>query len=134
MQYAKKHKKIIALLLRKTGKVKEAELVLSSDKYKYEIGKAIRDARSFLGIGAVDDEALLDAVRRYENRDCPVFKECTRSKCEGGVWCDIYNLAGSHSFVGNNFRDLGIHVGDIPRRKRREIMLEMIKKKSTKRK
>lgn len=128
MEYTYKHKRIIAALLKKAGKRKEADVVLSDDKYRFEISEAVREARSILGIGAVDDDALLDALRRYENRDCPIFKECLLSKCEGGVWCNIYNLGGSHSFVGNGFRNLGTHVTDIPRKRRREIMLEMIKK------
>lgn len=129
MEYTNRHKKIIALLLRKAGKEKEADVVLSDDKYRFEISEAIRDARRLLGIGAVDDDALIDALRRYENRDCPIFKECPLPKCEGGVWCHIYNLGGSHSFVGDSFRHLGVHVSDIPRKKRREIMLGMIKER-----
>ena len=132
MEYTNKHKKIIAILLKKAGKSKEAYLVLSDDKYRLEISEAIRDARRLLGIGAVNDDALIDALRRYENRDCPIFKECPLPKCEGGVWCHIYNLGGSHSFIGDSFRNLGTHVGDIPRKKRREIMLEMIEERVAK--
>lgn len=130
MEYTNEHKKIIATLLRKAHKEEEAKIALSSDEYSYEIGEAVRNARSMLGTGAVDDDALLDALRRYENRDCPIFKECPLSKCEGAVWCRIYNLGGSHSFVGDAFRDLGQHVTDIPRTKRREIMLEMVRERS----
>ncbi len=132
MKYTSEHKKIIVTLLKKAHKEKEAKIALSSDAYRHEIGEAVRDARSILGIGAVDDDALLDALRRYENRDCPIFKECPLAKCEGAVWCDIYNLGGSHSVVGDAFRTLGRHVTDIPRMKRREIMLEMMRERSIK--
>ena len=96
MEYTQKHRNIIATLLKKAGKSKEAKVVLSCDEYKIEISNAIRQARSILGIGAVNEEELLDAVRRYENRDCLVLKECPFPRCEGGVWCNIYNLGGSH--------------------------------------
>lgn len=128
MKYTNRHKKIIAVLLKKAGMTKEADIVLSASEYSFEISNAIRNARSILDIGAVDEDALLDAVRRYENRNCPIFKECQFLKCEGGVWCNIYNLGGSHSFVGDQFRHLGTHATDVPIRKRREIMLDMVKK------
>ena len=130
MEFTKKHKDIICRLLRKAGKTQEAEIVSSPDEeYVPEISLAIREARSILGIGAVKDNQLLDALRRYETRHCLVFKECPYPRCEGGVWCNVYNLGGSHSFVGDRFRNIGTHVTDIPRRKRREIMLKMIKDK-----
>ncbi|MFA4874772.1 MAG: hypothetical protein WC956_09235 [bacterium] len=127
MEYTSKHKKLLAELLRKADKKKEAEKILSDNEYRFEISEAIRNARSIVGIEANDD-VLLDALRRYENRDCPIFKECPFPRCKGAVWCDVYNLGGSHSSVGSKYRHLGAHVTDIPKKMKKEIMLEMIKR------
>ena len=110
MEYTKKHKNLIAKLLKKAGMIEEAKFVLSCDEYKYEISEAMRDAvkKTKTGIGA--NLALLDAARRYETRDCAIFKECSLPHCEGGVWCDIYNLGGSHGRIGNAYRHLADHV------------------------
>ncbi len=132
MDYTKKHKDLIAGLFKKAGMLKEGEIVLSCDEYKYDIGKAMRDAASktMTGIGA--NPELLDAARRYENRDCAIFKECTLLHCEGGVWCDIYNLGGSHGFIGTAYRHLGKSAYDVPLSERRKIMLEMLEYKTKK--
>lgn len=126
MEYGLKHKNLIAKLFKKAGMLEEANTVLSCDKYKYEIASAMRDAaiKANVPIGATP--ALLDAVRRYENRDCAIFKECTLPRCEGGVWCDIHNLGGSHGRIGDAFRQLGESAYDVPLRKRRKLMLEML--------
>lgn len=54
MDYTKKHKDLIAKLFKKVGMLKEAKIVLSCDEYKYDIGKAMRDAvsKTKTGIGA----------------------------------------------------------------------------------
>lgn len=126
MEYKDKHKRIIADYLRNAGKDKEADTVLSDEEYRFEISDAIRDARSILGPARRDD-LLLDALRRYETRNCPIFKECPKSRCDGAVWCNIYNLGGSHSFTGEKYEHLGRHITDIPKENRGEIMLKMIK-------
>ena len=105
--------------------IEEAEKVLSCDDYKHEIAKAMRDAAQKLKIPI--GSALLDAARRYETRDCAIFKECTLRHCEGGVWCSIYNLGGSHGRIGSAYSHLGKTVIDIPLRKCRNLMLEMLK-------
>jgi hypothetical protein len=130
MEYTKKHKNLIAKLFKKAGMLEEANTILACDKYKYEIANAMRDAarKADVPIGATPD--LLDAARRYENRDCAIFKECTLSRCEGGVWCDIQNLGGSHGRIGDAFRYLGKSAVDIPLRKRRKLMLEMLEYKT----
>jgi hypothetical protein len=129
MEYAKKHKKIIANLLKKAGMLKEAKIILSRDAYSYEISDAIRDAASKAKVSIVSNPALLDALRRYENRSCSIFKECTLPHCEGGVWCNIYNLGGSHGQIGFAYGHLGQSAFDIPLRKRRKLMLEMLEDK-----
>ena len=137
MEYTKKHKNLIAKLFKKAGMLEEANIVLTRDKYKYEIANAMRDAarKADVPIGATPE--LLDAARRYENRDCAIFKECTLPHCEGGVWCDIHNLGGSHGRIGDAFRYLGESAFDVPLKKRRKLMLEMLeyknRRKSTKR-
>ncbi len=137
MEYTKKHKNLIAKLFKKAGMFEEASIVLTRDKYKYEIASAMRDAarKADVPIGATP--ALLDAARRYENRDCAIFKECTLPHCEGGVWCDIHNLGGSHGRIGDALRHLGESAYDVPLRKRRKLMLEMLeyktRRKSTRR-
>ena len=80
----KKHKNLIAKLFKKAGMVKDAEHVLSCDEYKYEISKAMRDAAGKMKTGIGANPELLDAARRYETRDCAIFKECSLSHCEGG--------------------------------------------------
>ncbi len=80
---------------------------MSCDKYKYEISRAMRDAACKAKISVGANPALLDAARRYETRDCAIFKRCSLSHCEGGVWCDIYNLGGSHGQIGDAYRHLG---------------------------
>lgn len=127
MEYAKKHKNIIAALLKRAGKKKEAAMALSCDTCQKEVSDAIREARSILGIATVNDKELLDTVRRYESRACPVFKECPLSMCEGIIWCEVYNLGGSHTSTGFQFKHLGSHVTDIPLKQRRKIMLDMIR-------
>jgi len=130
MEYTKKHKNLIARLFKKAGMLEEAKTVLSSDEYKHEIANAMRDAaqKTKKPIGA--NPALLDAARRYENRNCAIFKECTLRHCEGGVWCSIYNLGGSHGQIGSAYSHLGKSVTDIPLRKRRALMLEILEAKT----
>jgi hypothetical protein len=130
MEYTKKHKNLIANLFKKADMLEEAKIILSQDKYKHEIANAMRDAakRANVPIGATP--ALLDAARRYENRNCPIFKECTLPHCEGGVWCSIYNLGGSHGRTGDQYTHLGKHSVLVPVRKRRKIMLEMLEYKT----
>ena len=127
MKYTQKHKNLIAKIFKKAGMLNEAKTVLSCDKYKPEIGLAIRNAMTKLKIGATP--ALTDAVRRYETRDCVIFSECPLPRCEGGVWCNIYNLGGSHGSIGDAYRYLGKNLYDIPIKKRREIMFEILKLK-----
>ena len=133
MEYTKKHKNLIARLFKKARMLEEAKTVLSCDDYKYEIANAMREAaqKSKTPIGA--NPALLDAARRYENRDCVIFKECTLRHCEGGVWCSIYNLGGSHGQIGSAYSHLGKTVADIPLRKRRKLMLDMLDRKTRQR-
>ena len=126
MEYTKKHKSLMAGLFRKAGMLEEAKRVLSCDDYKPEIANAMRDAAKKARIPIGSTPALLDAARRYENRDCVIFKECTLRHCEGGVWCSIYNLGGSHGQIGSAYSHLGKTVADIPLRKRRKLMLEML--------
>ena len=126
MEYTKKHKSLMAGLFRKAGMLEEAKRVLSCDDYKPEIANAMRDAAKKARIPIGSTPALLDAARRYENRDCVIFKECTFRHCEGGVWCSIYNLGGSHGQIGSAYSHLGKTVADIPLRKRRKLMLEML--------
>jgi len=66
MEYTKKHKNLIAKLLKKAGMIEEAKFILSCDEYKCEISKAMRDStkKTKTSIGA--NPALLDAARRYE--------------------------------------------------------------------
>ena len=110
--------------------MKEAETILSRDDYNAEIALAMRDAARKANVPVGATPALLDAVRRYENRDCAIFKECTLPYCEGGVWCDIHNLGGSHGRIGDAFRYLGESAYDVPLRKRRKLMLEMLEYKT----
>ena len=126
MEYTKKHRNLIAKLFKKAGMFEEANIVLTRDKYKYEIANAMRDAASKAKVPIGATPELLDAARRYENRDCAIFKECTLPHCEGGVWCDIQNLGGSHGRIGDAFRYLGKSAVDVPLRKRRKLMLEML--------
>ena len=132
MKYTKKHKNLIAKLFKKAGMIKDAEFVLSFDEYKYEISKAMRDAAGKMKTGIGANPELLDAARRYETRDCAIFKECPLSHCEGGVWCDIYNLGGSHGSIGFAYRHLGSYAGEIPIKTRRKIMLEILARKTDK--
>ncbi len=129
MEYTKKHKGLIAKLFKKAGMVKEAKFVLSRDEYKYEISKAMRDAAGKTKISIGANPALLDAARRYETRDCAIFKECPLPHCEGGIWCDIYNLGGSHGRIGDAYRHLGDSANSVPLKKRRKIMLEILEYK-----
>src|SRR3989338_9058421 len=137
MEYTKKHKNLIAKLFKKAGMFEEANIVLTRDKYKHEIANAMRDAASKAKVPIGATPELLDAARRYENRDCAIFKECTLLHCEGGVWCDIHNLGGSHGRIGDGFRHLGESAFDVPLKERRKLMLEMLeyktRRKSTKR-
>lgn len=129
MNYTKKHRNLIARLFKKAGMLGEAKIVLSCDDYRYEIANAMREAaqKTKTPIGA--DLELLDAARRYENRHCAIFKECTLRHCEGGVWCSIFNLGGSHGQIGSAYSYLGKTPADIPLRKRRELMLDMLEDK-----
>jgi hypothetical protein len=126
VEYTKKHKNLLAKLFKKAGMPKEAKTILSRDDYNSEIALAMRDAarKADVPIGATPE--LLNAARRYENRNCAIFKECTLPQCEGGVWCNIYNLGGSHGRIGHAFRYLGESAYDVPLRKRRKLMLEML--------
>ena len=126
MEYTVKYKKLIAKLFKKAGMLEEADIVLSCDEYKFEIAKAMRDAAQKANVPIGLTPALLDAARRYETRNCAIFKECTLFHCEGGVWCNIYNLGGSHGRIGDAFRHLGRSAFDVPLRKRRKLMLEML--------
>ena len=130
MEYTKKHKNLIAKLLKKAGMVKEAKFVLSCDEYKCEISEAMRDAAKKTNTGIGANPALLDAARRYETRDCAIFKECSLSHCEGRVWCDIYNLGGSHGRIGNAYRHLADRANFVPFKKRRKIMFEILEHKT----
>ena len=124
MEYTKKHKNLIAGLFKKAGMLKEAKTVLSCNDHKPEIALAMRDAAQKLKIPI--GSALLGAARRYETRHCAIFKECTLRHCEGGVWCSIYNLGGSHGQIGMAYRYFGKGAHDIPLPKRRKLMLEML--------
>ena len=104
MEYTKKHKNLIAKLFKKAGMLEEAGIVLSCDDYKLEIANAMRGAAKKTEVPIGSSPALLDAARRYENRNCAIFKECTLFHCEGGVWCNIYNLGGSHGCIGDRYR------------------------------
>lgn len=114
MEYTKKHKNLIAKLFEKAGMLEEADIVLSCDEYKLEIANAMRDAAQKANVPIGSTPVLLDAARRYENRDCPIFKECTLPRCEGGVWCSIYNLGGSHGYTGDRYRHLGRRSVTVP--------------------
>ncbi len=92
----------------------------------------MRKAADKLNIGIGASPALLDAARRYETRDCAIFAECSLRRCEGGVWCNIYNLGGSHGSIGDAYRHLGESLYDIPLKKRRAIMFEILKSMSGK--
>jgi len=132
MKYAKKHRDLIAKLFKKAGMAEEAKFILYCDEYKYEISKAMRDAAGKANIGIGANPTLLDAARRYETRDCAIFKECPLSHCEGGVWCDIYNLGGSHGRIGDAYRHLGSYAGEVPIKTRRKIMFEILERKTGK--
>jgi hypothetical protein len=130
MEYTKKHKNLIAKLFKKAGMLEEVGIVLSCDDYKLEIANAMRDAAKKAEVPIGSSPALLDAARRYENRNCAIFKECTLSHCEGGVWCNIYNLGGSHGCIGDRYRHLGKSAFDVPLPDRRKLMLEMLEYKT----
>ena len=132
MEYTQKHKNLIGRLFKKAGMLKEAKIVLSHDEYKPEIGLMMRKAAEKLKVGIGANPALLDAARRYETRDCPIFAECPLPRCDGAVWCNIYNLGGSHGHVGDANRQLGEHTALVPRKKRRKIMFEILKYKTGK--
>ena len=87
MEYTKRHKNIIARLFKKAGMTKEAETVLSCDEYKYEISSAMRDAAIKANVGIGGNPELLDAVRRYETRDCAILRNahCCAVKAACGV-------------------------------------------------
>jgi len=129
MEYTQKHKVLIAKLLNKAGMIKEAKKVLSSPKYNYKISLAMREAATKAKIGIGGNPALLDAARRYESRSCAIFKECPLPHCEGLVWCDIYNLGGSHGRIGYEYRYLADRAELIPLKKRREIMFYLLEYK-----
>ena len=106
MEYTMKHRKLIADLFKRAYMMKEAKTILTSDKFDWKTAWATREAAGRLKIGIASRPDLLDAVRRYENRDCAIFKECPLRHCEGGVWCDIHNLGGSHGQIGFTYRHL----------------------------
>ena len=126
MEYTVKHKNLIAKLFKKAGMLEEADIVLSCDEYKLGIAKTMRDAATKTDIPIGSTPELLDAARRYETRNCAIFKECTLPHCEGGVWCNIYNLGGSHGQIGDRYRHLGKSAFDVPLSDRRKLMLEML--------
>lgn len=126
MEYTVKHKNLIAKLFKKAGMLEEVDIVLSCDEYKLEIAKAMRDAATKTDVPIGSTPELLDAARRYETRNCAIFKECTLPHCEGGVWCNIYNLGGSHGQIGDRYRHLGKSAFDVPLSDRRKLMLEML--------
>lgn len=131
MEYTKKHKNLIANLFKKAGMLKEAKVILTCDKYKPEIALAMRDAARIAKVGVGAKPALLDAARRYETRHCPIFSECPLPHCEGGVWCEINNLGGSHGRIGFEYRQLG-EIHEIPLKTRRKIMFEILEHKTGK--
>ena len=90
----------------------------------------MRDAAGIAKVGIGANPALLDAARRYETRDCAIFKECFLPHCEGGVWCDIYNLGGSHGRIGDAYRHLADSASAVPLKKRRKIMFEILEHKT----
>ena len=123
MKYEKKHREIIATLLQKAGMNKESEKILKDEEHSYDIGNAIQEARTAVGCdGAVNKDDLLDAVRRYETRHCPLFDECPRSRCEGAVCCRVYNLGGSHGSMGDRFHNYGRSLNDIDLKVRKDLM------------
>lgn len=126
MEYTVKHKNLVAKLFKKAGMIEKADIVLSCDEYKHEIANAMRDAAKKANVPIGATPALLDAARRYETRNCAIFKECTLPRCEGGVWCNIYNLGGSHGHIGDGCRHLGKSAFDVPLPDRRKLMLEML--------
>jgi hypothetical protein len=125
MEYTSKHQNLIAKFFKKVGMPEAAQTILTCPEYDHEIALAMRDASTRTNI-PLSTPALLDAVRRYETRHCPIFKECTLSSCDGSVWCSIYNIGGSHGRTGQQYRHLGEHSNLVPVRKRRKIMLEML--------
>lgn len=126
MEYKKKHKNLIAKLFKKAGMREEAETVLSYDEYNHEIASAMRDAARIAKVGIGADPELLDAARRYETRHCAIFKECMMPHCEGAVWCKVYNLGGSHGYIGDAYRHFGDRASNVPLKKHRELMLGML--------
>lgn len=131
MKYTQKHRKLIANFLTKAGMSKEAKVVLTHEKYKPEISDVVRDAARITKIGIATKPPLLDALRRYENRHCPIFSECPLSECEGGVWCAITNLGGSHGCIGFAYSHMG-KLHKVSLKKRRKIMFEILKSKTGK--
>jgi len=129
MEYTSKHQNLIAKFFKKVGMPEAAQTILMCPEYDHEIALAMRDASTRTNI-PLSTPALLDAVRRYETRHCPIFKECTLSSCDGSVWCSIYNIGGSHGRTGQQYRHLGEHSNLVPVRKRRKIMLEMLEYKT----
>ena len=125
MEYTKSTRISLRDFFKKVGMIDEANVVLSSDEYKCEIAMAMRNASTKSNI-PLSTPALLDAVRRYETRHCPIFKECTLFHCKGSIWCDIYNLGGSHGHPSQQYRHLSKRSMDVPINKRRKIMLEML--------
>ena len=54
---------------------------------------------------------LLDLMRRFDaSKCCPLYKECDGlpdanfgvGGCDGPAWCHVFNLGGSHGFIGMN--------------------------------
>lgn len=73
MEYTKKHKNLLAKLFKKARMMKEAKTILSCADYNSEIALAMRDAARKANVPIGATPALLDAARRYENRDCAIF-------------------------------------------------------------
>ena len=113
MEYTKKHQNLIAKFFKKVGMPEAAQTILTCPEYDNEIALAMRDASTRMNI-PLSTPALLDAVRRYETRHCPIFKECTLSSCDGSIWCSIYNIGGSHGRTGQQYRHLGEHSNLVP--------------------
>ncbi len=93
MEYTKKHQNLIAKFFKKVGMPEAAQTILTCPEYDNEIALAMRDASTRMNI-PLSTPALLDAVRRYETRHCPIFKECTLSvlsRCFFIFYCNVFN-------------------------------------------
>jgi hypothetical protein len=69
---------------------------------------------------AAADEELLDSLHRLECRViCPIFDKCNLERCDGAVWCCVYNLGESH----------GVKIRDLTREQHRRLALEELKRR-----